>query len=54
MGGHYTRHVEQENKITFLWTQWAQRTRTEHDLENGKANVFQIDENASLSSTLKN
>lgn len=31
MGAHYTRHVEQENKILFLW---AQRTRTEQDLEN--------------------
>ena len=31
MGAHYTRHVEQENKIIFLW---AQRTRTERDLEN--------------------
>jgi integrase len=31
MGAHYTRHVEQENKIIFLW---AQRTRTEQDLEN--------------------
>lgn len=40
MGGHYTRHVEQENKIAFLW---AQRTRTEQDLENGKVQVFQID-----------
>lgn len=34
MGAHYTRHVEQENKILFLW---AQRTRTERDLENGRA-----------------
>jgi integrase len=34
MGAHYTRHVEQENKIIFLW---AQRTRTERDLENGIA-----------------
>jgi integrase len=33
MGAHYTRHVEQENKIIFLW---AQRTRTEQDLENGR------------------
>lgn len=42
MGAHYTRHVEQENKILFMW---AQRTRIEQDLENGKAQVFQIDEN---------
>jgi integrase len=42
MGGHYTRHVEQENKILFLW---AQRTRTEQDLENRRTQVFQIGEN---------
>lgn len=30
MGTHYTRHVEQESKIIFLW---ARRTRTEQDLE---------------------
>ena len=36
MGGHYTRHVEQENKIIFLW---AQRTRTEQDLENRRAEI---------------
>jgi integrase len=39
-GGHYTRHVEQESKILFLW---AQRTRTEQDLENARAQVFQIE-----------
>lgn len=50
MGAHYTRHVEQENKIIFLW---AQRTRTEQDLENEKAQVFQIGENASISKSLK-
>ena len=44
MGAHYTRHVEQENKILFLW---AQRTRTEQDLENRRAEVFQIGENDS-------
>lgn len=38
MGRHYTRHVEQENKIIFLW---AQRTRTERDLENIPSQVFQ-------------
>jgi len=42
MGAHYTRHVEQENKILFMW---AQRTRTEQDLENGSAQVFQIEKN---------
>lgn len=40
MGAHYTRHVEQENKILFLW---AQRTRTERDLENRSTQVFQDD-----------
>lgn len=50
MGGHYTRHVEQENKIIFLW---AQRTRTEQDLENGKARVFQIEKNDRINNALK-
>jgi integrase len=40
MGAHYTRHVEQENKIIFLW---AQRLRTKEDLENGTKDVFQIE-----------
>jgi integrase len=43
MGAHYTRHVEQENKIIFLW---AQRTRTEQDLENGRVQVFQKGQNS--------
>jgi integrase len=42
MGAHYTRHVEQENKIIFLW---AQRTRTEQDLENKRVSVFQMSQN---------
>lgn len=42
MGAHYTRHVEQENKILFLW---AQRTRTEQDLANGRVQVGQTGEN---------
>lgn len=41
MGAHYTRHVEQENKILFLW---AQRTRTEQDLENARAETLNIGE----------
>jgi integrase len=45
MGAHYTRHVEQENKIVFLW---AQRTRTEQDLENGKSIVFQNEKNGRI------
>lgn len=49
MGAHYTRHVEQENKIIFLW---AQRTRTEHDLENGRGQVFQIEKNGKINNTI--
>jgi len=41
MGAHYTRHVDQENKLLFLW---AQKARTEQDLENGAKKVFQIEE----------
>lgn len=47
MGRHYTRHVEQENKIIFLW---AQRTRTEQDLENPPSDVFQIEKNDKINS----
>jgi hypothetical protein len=50
MGAHYTRHVEQENKILFLW---AQITRTEQDLENQRTQVFQIGENVNDFSTLE-
>jgi integrase len=42
MGAHYTRHVEQENKIIYLFANQQWRTRTEQDLENGRAQVFQI------------
>lgn len=49
MGKHYTRHVEQENKIIFLW---AQRTRTEQDLENRPSDVFQIEKNGKINNTL--
>jgi integrase len=35
MGAHYTRHVEQENKIIYLFANQQWRTRTEQDLENG-------------------
>jgi integrase len=37
MGAHYTRHVEQENKIIFLYATMQWRTRTEQDLENRRA-----------------
>lgn len=50
MGGHYTRHVEQENKIISLWASWAMRTRTEQDLENRKSLVFQTDKNGNIDS----
>lgn len=50
MGAHYTRHVEQENKLLLIW---AQRTRTEQDLENGRAQVFQIGENGSIINAVK-
>lgn len=49
MGAHYTRHVEQENKIIFLW---AQRLRTKEDLENGAKDVFQIEKNGIVSNDL--
>jgi integrase len=45
MGAHYTRHVEQENKIIFLFASRAMGTRTEQDLENGTALVFQPETN---------
>lgn len=38
MGAHYTRHVEQENRLILLF---FAKARTEQDLENGKRNVFQ-------------
>lgn len=41
MGAHYTRHVEQENKIVFLFASKTMGTGTERDLENGMAQVFQ-------------
>jgi len=44
MGGHYTRHVEQENRVALAFFSLQQGTRTEQDLENGRMQVFQIDE----------
>jgi len=41
MGAHYTRHVEQENKIIFLFASKTMGTGIERDLENGRAQVFQ-------------
>lgn len=45
MGAHYTRHVEQENKIIFLFASKTMGTGTERDLENGRAQVFQNGKN---------
>jgi len=50
MGAHYTRHVDQENKILFMW---AQKARTDQDLENSKKDVFQIDKSVSVGSDLE-
>lgn len=50
MGAHYTRHVDQENKILFLW---AQRARTDQDLENSKKDVFQIEKSGSINNDLE-
>jgi integrase len=50
MGAHYTRHVEQENKIIFLW---AQRARTDQDLENSDKDVFQIEKSAIVDNDLE-
>ena len=41
MGAHYTRHVEQENRIIEVFFA-RMGTGTEQDLENGRAQVFQI------------
>jgi integrase len=35
MGAHYTRHVEQEQKIIYLFASRQWKARTEQDLENG-------------------
>jgi integrase len=43
MGRHYTRHVEQENKVALLFFSQKMGTGTEQDLENGRVQVFQID-----------
>jgi integrase len=44
MGRHYTRHVEQENKVALLFFSQKVGTGTEQDLENGRVQVFQTDE----------
>lgn len=41
MGRHYTRHVEQENKVALLFFSQKMGTGTEQDLENGRVQVFQ-------------
>jgi integrase len=50
MGAHYTRHVDQENKILFMW---AQKARTDQDLENSKKDVFQIEKSVSIDKDLE-
>lgn len=47
MGKHYTRHVEQENRIAFLFFSRLASTGTERDLENGRVQVFQNGNSAS-------
>ena len=41
MGKHYTRHVEQENCVAFLFFSRMMGTGIEQDLENGRVQVFQ-------------
>lgn len=53
MGKHYTRHVEQENRIAFLFFSRMAGTGTEHDLENGRVQVFQNGGNASKDNTIE-
>jgi integrase len=47
MGRHYTRHVEQENKVALLFFSQQMGTGTEQDLENGRVQVFQNSKNTS-------
>lgn len=47
MGAHYTRHVEQENRIVALFFSRLGGTGTERDLENGRVQVFQNGKNTS-------
>lgn len=47
MGKHYTRHVEQENRVAFLFFSRMMGTGTEQDLENGRVQVFQNGKNNS-------
>lgn len=52
MGKHYTRHVEQENRVAFVFFSAMMGTGTERDLENGRMQVFQIDGKSNTDSTL--
>jgi integrase len=45
MGSHYTRHVEQENRVALAFFSKL-GTGTERDLENGRVQVFQGAQNA--------
>lgn len=51
MGAHYTRHVEQEQRIIEVFFARA-GTGTERDLENGRAQVFHIRKNDSGDNSL--
>jgi integrase len=53
MGAHYTRHIEQENRIAFLFFSRLIGTGTERDLENGRVQVFQIEKKASADNTIE-
>ena len=53
MGAHYTRHVEQENKIIYLFASRTMGTRTEQDLENERAKVFQNDKKQNKNNRIK-
>jgi integrase len=53
MGALYTRHVEQENKIIHLFASKMMGTRTEQDLENRRAKVFQNQKKTNAGKPLK-
>lgn len=52
MGAHYTRHVEQENRVAIAFFSLMMGTGTERDLENGRVQVFQIEKNTNPNSSL--
>lgn len=50
MGRHYTRHVEQENKLILLF---FEKARTKQDLENRGKNVFQNRKKSAKTKTIR-